>query len=141
MVSLVLYRYLKMSRRVQIISSLLTLVNFVQFWRTVGLFNNQNFLKCNMNQLFFFWHHNAAMPHNDFPYFFPFSSVASGIIFTFYFSSSTIQNSNSSICNLQVSICNSTFIHMYLLRQHIFLVIYSYGRSEWWYRKESRAQA
>ena len=29
------------------------LVNSAQFWRTVGLFNNQKFLKCDMNQPFF----------------------------------------------------------------------------------------
>ena len=73
-------------------------VNSVPYRRTVGLFNNQKLLKCNMNQSFFFRHHNMSMPHNEFPYLFSFSTVVSGIISTFYYSSATIQNSNHKVC-------------------------------------------
>ena len=75
-------------------------VNSVQFRRTVGIFKNQIF-EMYYESAIFFWHHNESLWHNDFLYLFSFSTVASGIIFRLYFSSTTIEISNS-----KVSICN-----------------------------------
>ena len=59
----------------------------------------------------FFRHHNASVSRNEFPYLTLFSTVASGSFFKIYFSSTTIQNSNSKFA--------IKFSFMYLL--HIWL--------------------
>ena len=71
----------------------------------------------------FFWYHYAPMSRNNFPYLFSFSTVASGIIFRFYFSFTTIQNLNS-----KVSICKY-LINSFMCFLHSSIHIWLYTRT------------
>ena len=92
-------------------------VSFLQFRRTVGLFNNLKFLKCNMNQPFLFDITMCQCHITTLRTCSPLVLLLLVLFLPFCFSSATIQNSFS-----KVSICNWTFVqYKFYDSTHIWL--------------------